>query len=172
MISLKPRRFVQSSSSICMCDHTCKRPGSHMCFFSLFFPFVYLELSLFPSIYFISVPFLLPLGIESTSYILSFRMVLFYLVTTGWIFDISLNYVRIQSINQSKFNLASTWRLLRTQVISNHAVFFAQRESILGLYLNRAEILWLQTHPREVERISPRWWKIWEKGLLGVRQPS
>ena len=31
----------------------------------------------------------------------SFRMVFFYLVTTGWIFDISLYYVRIQPINQN-----------------------------------------------------------------------
>ena len=36
---------------------------------------------------------------ESTWYVFPFRMVFFYLVTTGWIFDISL-YVRIQS-NQS-----------------------------------------------------------------------
>ena len=35
---------------------------------------------------------------ESTSYVLSFRMVFFYLVTTGWVFDISL---RENSINQS-----------------------------------------------------------------------
>ena len=27
---------------------------------------------------------------KSTSYVLSFRMVFFYLVTAGWIFDISL----------------------------------------------------------------------------------
>ena len=45
------------------------------------------------------VPFPLSLCMESTSYVLSFWMVLFYLVTTGWIFDISL-YVRIQLINQ------------------------------------------------------------------------
>ena len=31
-----------------MCDHTCRRPDSDMCFF--FFPCVYLEMSLFPSI--------------------------------------------------------------------------------------------------------------------------
>ena len=36
---------------------------------------------------------------ESTSYVLSFRMVFFYLVTTGWIFDISL--LCENSINQS-----------------------------------------------------------------------
>ena len=35
---------------------------------------------------------------ESTSYVLSFQMVFFYLVTTGWIFDISLCE---NSINQS-----------------------------------------------------------------------
>ena len=35
---------------------------------------------------------------ESTSYVLSFRMVFFYLVTMGWIFDISLYE---NSINQS-----------------------------------------------------------------------
>ena len=43
------------------------------------------------------VPFPLSLCMESTSYVLFFRMVFFYLVTTGWIFDICL-----QSINQSK----------------------------------------------------------------------
>ena len=48
------------------------------------------------------VPFPLSLCMESTSYVLSFRMVFFYLVATGWIFDISI-YVRIQSTNQSAF---------------------------------------------------------------------
>ena len=60
----------------------CRGPGSHSCFF-LFFPFVSLVMSLFPSM-------------ESTPYVLSFRMVFFYLVATGCIFDISL-YVRIQT---------------------------------------------------------------------------
>ena len=36
---------------------------------------------------------------EGTSYVFSFRMVFFYLVTTGWIFDISLYE---KSINQSR----------------------------------------------------------------------
>ena len=44
---------------------------------SLFFEYVF-------------VPFPLSLCMESTSYVLSFRMVFFYLVTSGWIFDISL----------------------------------------------------------------------------------
>ena len=48
---------------------------------------------------FFFVPFPLSLCImESTSYVLSFRMVFFYLVTTGWIFDTSLCE---NSINQS-----------------------------------------------------------------------
>ena len=45
------------------------------------------------------VPFPLSLCKESTSYVISSRMVFFYLVTTGWIFDISLCE---NSINQSK----------------------------------------------------------------------
>ena len=45
-------------------------------FFLLFFVVVYLEMSLFPSIY-IFVPFPLSLCMESTSYVLSFRMVFF-----------------------------------------------------------------------------------------------
>ena len=66
---------------------------------SFFFSaFVYLEMSLFPSI-FVVVPFPLSHCMESTSLVLSFRMmVFFYLVTTGWIFDISLYE---NSINQS-----------------------------------------------------------------------
>ena len=43
------------------------------------------------------------LRMESTSYVSSFRMVFFYLVITGWIFDISLSCENSinQSINQS-----------------------------------------------------------------------
>ena len=60
------------------------------------FPFVYLEISLFPSIIFVPLPFYLCM--ESTSYVFSFRMVSFYLETMGWVFYISLcDY----SINQS-----------------------------------------------------------------------
>ena len=44
------------------------------------------------------MPFPLSLCMESTSYVISFRMVCFYLVTTGWIFDINLCE---NSINQS-----------------------------------------------------------------------
>ena len=64
----------------------CRRPDSHTCFF-IFFPFVYLEMSLFPNIF---LPFPLFLCMETTSFVLPSRMVFFYPVTTGCIFDISL----------------------------------------------------------------------------------
>ena len=38
-------------------------------------------------LFFVSLPFSLINSMESTSCVLSFRMVFFYLVTTGWIFD-------------------------------------------------------------------------------------
>ena len=43
------------------------------------------------------------LCMESTSYVLSFGMVFFYQVTTGWIFDISLrdNSIKNQSIKSA-----------------------------------------------------------------------
>ena len=48
------------------------------------------------------LPFSLINSTEITPYVLSFRMVFFYLVTTGWTFDISLCENSInQSINQS-----------------------------------------------------------------------
>ena len=50
----------------------CKRPDSHTCFFFLF---VYMEMSPFPSIFFVPLPF--PLCMESTSYVFSFRVVFF-----------------------------------------------------------------------------------------------
>ena len=142
MVSLKPRPFVQSSFDF-------RRSDSHTCFFlsfslflfiiwrcrfflvflvplplslcmestsyvlsfrmvffyryagapiaarvSFFLTCVYLEMWPFPSIF---VPLPLFLCMESTSYVLSFRMVFFYLVNTGWIFYISL---RDNSINQ------------------------------------------------------------------------
>ena len=45
------------------------------------------------------MPLPFSLCMESTSYVLSFRMVFFYLVTTGWIFDINLCE---NSINKKK----------------------------------------------------------------------
>ena len=91
MLSLKPRPFVQLSFDMqALRWPTRVSPAFFSSFFSLF---VYLEMSLFPS-----TSFPLSLCMESTSYVLSFQMVFFYLVTTGWIFYISLCE---NSINQS-----------------------------------------------------------------------
>ena len=53
---------------------------------------------------FFFVPFPLFHCMESTSYVLSFRMVFFYLVTTGWIFYISLCENSINSIQSIIIN--------------------------------------------------------------------
>ena len=51
-------------------------------------------------VFFVPLPF--SLRMKSTSYAISFRIVYFYLVTTSWVFDISLCENSInQSINQS-----------------------------------------------------------------------
>ena len=50
---------------------------------------------------------------ESTSYVLSFRTVLFFLVTTGWIFDISLYE---NSINK-KYQIREGVRAFRVSVL-------------------------------------------------------
>ena len=72
----------------------CLRPFSFLFlpFFSSFFP---LEMSLFPSI-FVRLPFF-SLYEECTSYAFPLRVVFFYLVTKGWILDISLCENSIQS---------------------------------------------------------------------------
>ena len=55
-------------------------------FLSFFFLFIWR--CRFFRVFFVPLPF--SLCMESASYVLSFRMVFFYFVTTGWIFDISL----------------------------------------------------------------------------------
>ena len=79
-------------------------------FYFIFYLFVYLFIYLFIFIclfggvafseYFL-VLFPLPLCMESASCVLSFRMVFFYPVATGWIFDISLCESSIKLIYQS-----------------------------------------------------------------------
>ena len=70
----------------------------HVYFFP-FFPFCLFGEDVAFSEYFL-YDFRFSWCVESTPYVLSFRMVFFYLVTsTGWIFDVS--YVRNHSINQS-----------------------------------------------------------------------
>ena len=93
MLWLKPRPFVQSSFDIC------RRPDSHTCFF-LSFRFVYLEISFFPSI-FVPSPFYLCM--ESTSYVLSFRVVFFYPVTTGCIMQ-ERGFIRLSEIMETLLN--------------------------------------------------------------------
>ena len=56
---------------------------------SFFFRFVYLEMSLFPEYFFISLLFSLCMESTLYKYVFSFWMVFSYLVTAGWIFDIS-----------------------------------------------------------------------------------
>ena len=71
-------------------------------FFFVFFVllFVYLEMSLFPNIFSVSLPFYLCK--ESASYVsfLPDGVFLSYLVTTGWIFDI-VSLLCENSIDQS-----------------------------------------------------------------------
>ena len=69
MLLLKPRNFVQSSIDM----QASRWPHVFLSF--SFFLFVYLEMSLFPSIFF--VPFPISLCTESTLYVLSFRVVFF-----------------------------------------------------------------------------------------------
>ena len=106
LLSLKPRPFVQSlRSSICM------RPQPHAVTLNKSLcPFLFVSLRSFFfffgdvafSEYFCTITVYSSLSMESRSYVFPFRMMFFYLVTTGWILDISAYYVRIQSINQSK----------------------------------------------------------------------
>ena len=89
MISLKPRPFVQSSFDM-------QAPIA-----TRVFSFILLVIwrCRFFRVFFVPLPF--SLCMESTSYVLSFRMVFFYLVTTGWIFYIISLLCEIQSINAS-----------------------------------------------------------------------
>ena len=69
----------------------CRRPDSHTCFFFLF-SFCFFGDVAFPEYFVYHWRFLFVVWRVRTSFVLSFRMVLFYLVTTGWIFDIILLY--------------------------------------------------------------------------------
>ena len=81
-------------------------------------------MSFFPSI-FCTISNLLYFCMERTSYVFSFRMVFFYLVTTGCILYFSLLYVRIQTINQINQNQSITSRGQERERISFEA--FHQR---------------------------------------------
>ena len=64
----------------------CRRPDSHTYFF-LFSFYLFGDVA-FSEFFFAPLPFFSLY--ESTSYVRSFRMMFFYLVTTGWIFYTSL----------------------------------------------------------------------------------
>ena len=79
------------------------------------------EMSLFPSIFFVPLPF--SLCMESTSYVLPFRMVFVYLATTGWIFDISLCENSINQINHqySQQNCTEAGELFKSDTVQFNA---------------------------------------------------
>ena len=94
---------------------------------------VALEMLLFPSIFF-PLPF--SLCMESTPYVFPFRMVFFYLTTTGWIVYFSLcensiiqpNQIRIGSKNVvmcfRKTGCSLTGRGMVSQVLIPHVLLF------------------------------------------------
>ena len=84
----------------------CRRPDSHTCFFFLlFFFFIWRDVAFseYCLYHFRS------LCISSTSYVLSFRIAFFNLVTTGWIFDISLCENLCENLMNQSIN---TWRFV------------------------------------------------------------
>ena len=85
--------FHRSRSPLLIRCSICKPPDSRTCFFLFSFLFIW---SVAFSDFFLGGGGHCRLLLY-TSYVFSFRMVFFYLVTTGWIFDISL--VEISIIN-------------------------------------------------------------------------
>ena len=73
------------------CPSICRGPDSHSVFF--FFSLFFFWRCRFFRVFSVPLPF--SLCTESMPYVLSFRMVFFYLVTTGWIIDISLTLLRL-----------------------------------------------------------------------------
>ena len=72
---------------------------------------------------------------ESTSYVLSFRMVFFYYVTTGWIFDISLWE---NSINQS---MSSLQKLMNYDTTNMNVCMVTHKSRVLLLFLTFSLLL-------------------------------
>ena len=87
----------------------------------------------FFGVFFVPLPF--SLYMESTPYVLSFQMVFFYLMTTGWVFDISLCE---NSINQSIMEHESTAginSLVLTEISESW------RTSVIGVVEVKAKII-------------------------------
>ena len=64
----------------------------------------------FSEYFFVPFPLSLINSMESTPYVVSFRMAFFYLVTTGWIFDISSCENSINQSNQSYLEVRTVFR--------------------------------------------------------------
>ena len=103
--------FVEAAA---LCSIVLRHAGVPIATRVFFFFFFFFEMSLFPSIFF--VPFPLSLCMESTSYVLSFRIVFLYLVTTGWIFDISLyafyqrtHFIPMVGVGKERRTLIGPW---------------------------------------------------------------
>ena len=65
-------------------------------------------------VFFVPLPF--SLCMESTSYVLSFMMVFFYLVTTGWIFD-TANNVRFLLNKKTRKHDPTSWNQLQAHLL-------------------------------------------------------
>ena len=87
--------FVEAAALRSIVLRNASAPIATRVFFCFLF-FVFGDV-VFSEYFFVAFP--LSLCMESTSYVLSFRMAFFHLVTTGWIFYLSLLFEN--SINQS-----------------------------------------------------------------------
>ena len=92
------------------------------CVLFVLFLLLPLEMSLFPS-NFVPLPF--SLCMESTSYVFPFRMVFFYLVTTGWIFYISL--LRDNSINSTHSDFSNVLLGIKVFTVTNNNMAISSR---------------------------------------------
>ena len=88
MLSLRPRPFVLSLSDMHVCAATVTR--SYLTTVCVLFCFRSFGGGRFSRVFLYRCRFLYVHGKERMWYVLTFRMVLFYLVTTGWVFGVSL----------------------------------------------------------------------------------
>ena len=100
----------------------CRCPDSHTCFFLGFLDVDFSECCF--------VPFPLSLCMRSTPYVLSFRMMFFYLVTTSWIFDISLceNSINHQSMTATHTRLPAEVRYFGNSSLPSGSPFFLTQD--------------------------------------------
>ena len=126
--------------------------------FFLFFPFLFIWICRFFRVFFVSCP--LSLCMESTSYVLSFRMVFSFLVTMDWIF---YNSLCENSINQSINQLlcARAKRIRGTEILGGNRRSFVAGVSPLSLLSNGHNERSLRSL---LETLSYCRWGIWTHG--------